>query len=218
MSLREQALSDFIDAWNAGRRPRVLDCLRRVPEGPERDALAESIETWLTHAPTPELSPPDREAVRDTAAVRRVLEVVGEDAALWPVALPRLRARAGLSVRDVATALVDRFDLGGAAEIDRAAAYLDEMEQGSRRADRVSRRLLDALGAVLGISGPGLADLGGAAGVFRPAPEGGLLFRADDDAEDWLAEHIELLARAARTPAPEPMDELDRLFAGGPDA
>ena len=42
----EQVLSDFIDAWNAGGRPRVRDYLARVPEA-ERDALADEISTWL---------------------------------------------------------------------------------------------------------------------------------------------------------------------------
>jgi hypothetical protein len=33
-----------------------------------------------------------------------------------------------------------------------------------------------------------------------------------------LHDDIEALSRAALTPAPPPMDELDRLFLGGPDA
>ena len=53
MSTNDQVLSDFIDAWNAGRRPRVREYLARLPDGPERDELADQITTWLEVAPTP---------------------------------------------------------------------------------------------------------------------------------------------------------------------
>ena len=44
------------------------------------------------------------------------------------------------------------------------------------------------------------------------------LFRAESDAGDWVRDDIEVLSRAAMAPAPPPMDELDRLFTGGPEA
>ena len=71
------------------------------------------------------------------------------------------------------------------------------MERGELDASRVSERLLDALGAALGVRGAELAE----AGVLRMRPAAG-------------AE----LARAAPTPAAPPMDALDRLFLGGPAA
>jgi transcriptional regulator with XRE-family HTH domain len=218
MSAHEKLLSDFIDAWNAGRRPSVRDYLGRVPEGPDRDALADELGTWLETAPAPALGDEARRALRADPVVERVFAVVGDDAAAWPQALPRLRARAGLSVAAVARRLVEGLGLGGDAEAARAAAYLEEMEHGERRADRVSRRLLDALGGVLGIDGSALAALGGGAGAFRPSPAGGTLFRTAGEAGEWVAEDIEVLARAAMAPAPAPMDELDRLFDGGPQA
>jgi hypothetical protein len=218
MSLHEKALSDFVDAWNAGRRPRVREYLARVPEGPQRDALAEQIGIWLQTAPAPDLPPAVRAEIRAEPVVQQVLATVGDDTALWPQALPRLRARAGLGVRDVAARLVERLRLGGDPETERATAYLEEMERGERRADLVSRRLLDALGGVLGVSGRALADLGGGTGAFRAAPAGGTLFRADEGVGEWLADDIDVLARAAMAPAPEPLDELDRLFCGGPEA
>jgi hypothetical protein len=45
-----------------------------------------------------------------------------------------------------------------------------------------------------------------------------MLFRADDDAAEQMARDIDVLSRAAMAPAPAPMDELDVLFCGGPDA
>jgi hypothetical protein len=81
----------------------------------------------------------------------------------------------------------------------------------------VSRRLLDALGGLLGVTGAALADLGGGQGGVRLAGDGGTLFRATTDPDEWIAQDIEVLSRAAMTPAPPPMDQLDRLFCGGPD-
>ena len=53
MSTHDQVLSDFIDEWNTGHRPRVREYLARLPDGPERDELADQITTWLEVAPTP---------------------------------------------------------------------------------------------------------------------------------------------------------------------
>ena len=54
---------------------------------------------------------------------------------------------------------------GLAGEEARAEAYLERMERGELDATRVSRRLLDALGEALGVSGSALAE----AGDLRPA-------------------------------------------------
>jgi transcriptional regulator with XRE-family HTH domain len=216
MSSTEQVLSEFIDAWNAGRRPRVIEYLTRVPEGPDRDELAEQIGTWLEVAPTPAYDLATRAQIRGEPAVRHVFEAVGEDAGLWPEVLPQLRAGAGLSIRQIASRLVERFGLGGGDE-DRAAAYLERMERGELEAARVSHRLLDALGDLIGASGATLAAAGRLGGAMRPAAAAGTLFRAGEDAGDWVARDIEVLSMAARTPAPPEMDELDRLFTGGPE-
>ena len=39
-----------------------------------------------------------------------------------------------------------------------------------------------------------------------------------DFPRDAIPDDIEVLSRAAMAPAPPPMDELDRLFTGGPEA
>ena len=72
--------------------------------------------------------------------------------ACGPSSLPRLRERAGLSVADVAAALVERFGLSAGAT-ERAAGYLERLERGELEPARVSRRLLDALGELLGAAG-----------------------------------------------------------------
>jgi hypothetical protein len=213
----ELVLSEFIDAWNGGRRPRVRDYLARVPEGAERDALADRIATWLEVAPAPAFDDATRAEIRAEPIVRDVLDAVGGDAGLWPEVIPRLRARAGLSVGQLAVRLVERFGLGRGAEA-RAADYLGRMERGELDASRVSRRLLDALGELLGASGGTLADAGRLGGGLRAAAAGGTLFRGGEEAGEAVARDIEALSRAAMRPAPPPMDELDRLFAGGPDA
>lgn len=217
MSTTEQVLSDFIDAWNAGRRPRVIEYLARVPEGAVRDELADRISTWLELAPTPDYSQATRAEIRAEPIVRRVHEAVGEDAGLWPAVIPELRARAGLSVTDLAARIVQRFVLGG-GNAQRTADYLQRMERGELEASRVSRRLLDALGEMLGSSGRALANAGMLGGGMRAAGAGGTLFRADGRAGDRVARDIETLSQAGLTPAPPEMDELDRLFVGGVDA
>jgi hypothetical protein len=211
----DRVLSEFVDAWNGGRRPRVDDYLERVDAG-ERDALADALLDWLALAPTPPYSDPARAEIRAEPALQAVLAAVASDAGAWPALLPSLRERAGLAVRDVAARVVAVFGLGGGEE--RAAAYLERMERGELDAARVSRRLLDALGTALGVTGAELADAGDfGSGLRRPTPAApGMLFRrAAKTPDPGLADELAALSRAALTPAPAPMDELDRLFTGG---
>jgi hypothetical protein len=216
MSTIDQILSEFIDAWNAGQRPRVREYLRRVPEGPQRDELAQQLSTWLEMAPTPTFSEATRDAIRAEPIVQDLRRAADEEAGLWPSVLPVLRARAGLSVSDLAGRLLERLRLP-AAQRERTGEYLERLEGGELDPTRVSRRLLDALGGVLGIGGLSLADAGLLGGGLRPVGGGATLFRASEgDDVRWVAEDIEVLSQAALTPAPE-MDELDRLFTGGPD-
>ena len=216
MSDIEQVLGDFVDAWNAGRRPRVGDALRRVPPGPDRDELADRLGAWLEVAPEPDHDPATRAAIRAEPAVARVLAAADAEGGLWPAVLPSLRERAGLSVRDVAAALVARFGLRRDDE-PRTAAYVEQLERGDLAPEGVSRRLLGALGELLGAGAGTLADAGRLGGALRPASAGGVLFRAQGDVDERFAEDLEALSRAAMAPAPAPMDEVDRLFTGGPE-
>ena len=89
------------------------------------------------------------------------------------------------------------------------------MERGELDSTRVSRRLLDLVGGALGVSG---ADLVRAGGLRPAAAPGQAMFRAAPDAAASFEADLEALSQAAMAPAPPPMDELDRLFLGGPDA
>ncbi len=214
MSTIDRLFSEYVDAWNRGEDPRVEDTLARA-EPDERDALRSLLADWLAIAPTPALQPAAAAAVAADPILRAALDATGRDAGAWPELLPRLRERAGLSVRAVAERITGVFGLGGQEE--RAAARLEQMERGELDASRVSRRLLDALGTVLGVPGDELAEAGTLR--FRPAAAPRALFRADDGApRPALAEDFRALAAAAARPAPPPMDELDRLFLGGPTA
>ncbi|HET6548225.1 MAG TPA: hypothetical protein VFG79_07215 [Solirubrobacter sp.] len=217
MSTTDRLLSDFIDAWNAGRRPRVREYLARLPDGPERDELADQITRWLELAPTPDYDADTRAAIRAEPVVARLLEAADADAGLWPSVVPALRAHAGLTTPQLATRLLEQLDLERTDQ-PRATGYLERLESGALDPSRVSRRLLDALGAVLGVAGRSLADAAGFGRGLRPAAAGGAIFRAAARADDSLRRDIEALSEAALTPAPAPMDELDRLFTGGPDA
>jgi hypothetical protein len=109
----------------------------------------------------------------------------------------------------VASRLVAVFGLEG--DEARAADYLNRIEHQELDPARLSRRLLDALAAILGAERDQLT----AGPVGTPAQA---LFRADDRVEERFEEDIDALSRAAVAQAPEPMDELDRLFLGGPNA
>jgi transcriptional regulator with XRE-family HTH domain len=207
MSALDGLLSEFIDAWNAGARPRVEDFLARAaPE--RRGALAGALGDWLAVAPAPPYDAAARAAIRSEPVLQAVLAATASDAG-WPELLPRLRDRAGLALRELGERVAAAVGLPG--EGLRTAGYLERMERGELEAARVSQRLLDALGGALGISGRALAE----AGAQRPALSSGALFRGESRHADAIAEEFEALAEAALRPAPPPMDELDRLFLGG---
>jgi hypothetical protein len=201
----ERVMGEFADAWTAGRRPDVDDYLARVPEA-ERDELADRIGTWLELAPTPAYDAHARRAIAREPVLRAALAAAEAERAPLTARLPALRERAGLAIGDVAKRLVALF---GVEDEERAARHLANLERGALTPDRLSNRLLDALQAILG------AELSPGPPAAPPAYA---FFRSDDGAPEWVAAEIDALSRAALSAAPEPMDELDRLFLGGPDA
>lgn len=205
MTAIEAILGEFIDAWNAGRRPEVDEYLERAPE-PERDRLAEQIATWLEIAPTPDYDEATRERIRQEPALMAALDAAAVTRQPLSTRLPALRARAGLAVGDVARRLTAIFELD---DEHRADEYLQRIERDELDERRLSRRLTDALAAVLRVDPEQLMPQ-------RPPLTSQSFFRADDDTNKWVAQEIDALSRAALAPAPEPMDELDRLFLGGP--
>lgn len=208
MTSIEQLLGEFAEAWNAGKRPDVDAYLERAAPA-DRDELAAQLSTWLELAPTPSF---DDETRAEIAAEPALVQAFAAAAELrMPVArrVASLRERAGLATADVAARLAARFSL---EDEPRTAAYLERLEADELDERRLSQRLLDGLASILG------ADAGQLAPAPAGAAHGHALFRADEGSDAWLAKDIDALSRAALTPAPAgEMDELDRLFLGGPD-
>ena len=184
MSTPEQILSDFIDAWNAGRRPRVRDFLARVPDGPERDELADQITTWLEVAPTPDYDEATRAAIRAEPAVARLLDAADADAGLWPTLLPPLRERAGLSVARPRGAARRALLARARRRRPRTPATSSASSAASSR-PRASPAACSTRSARCSASAAARWPTPAAFGrALRPAAAGGTLFRADAAAED----------------------------------
>src|SRR4051794_24618240 len=159
MASTDRALSEFIDDWNAGRRPQVDEYLDRVPEA-DRAELANQLMTWLEIAPTPRYDDAAREAIAAEPVVQEAIEAMSSESGLWPALLPRLRSRATLSLGDLASKLTSAIGLGGEAET-KTERYLGELEAGSPDPRRVLKRGLHGLAR--GLRG-GVSVLGGGGG------------------------------------------------------
>src|SRR3954469_4630971 len=189
---REQVLSEFIDAWNAGQRPDVDEYIARVPPD-EQDALGEELLNFVTFAPTPEYSDVALAAVRTELA--ETLGGAAEPAGVLAALLTRLRERFGLSTAEVAGELVG--DLGlEPNQAQKTAGYLERLETGKLEPTRVSRRVFEALGRVFRVPGSeleGAADRSSWSVVPMPAAAAPV-FRADEDAKEAANRHLEVLA------------------------
>lgn len=209
MSTTDELLEQFIEAWNAGRRPDLRDYLARAPAG-ERERLAELVRTWLELAPTPSYDEGALAAIAREPALAGALGALERERPAVAEQIATLRERAGLNLAEVARRLVRLFELD---DDQRAAGYLERLERGELDDARLSRRLLAGLAAILGAQTDELE--------LRPALTAGqTFFRSDEERDEAVAAGIDALSRAALAPAPggEPMDELERLFAGGPEA
>src|SRR5690242_10828891 len=102
----DKVLSDYIDAWNAGRRPEVDAYLERVPEA-EREALAGRLEEWLSVAPSPAYPAAARRAIRADQRLRAALAATDKP----PGTLLALRRRARLSLDELAARVTEAFGL-----------------------------------------------------------------------------------------------------------
>jgi hypothetical protein len=209
---RDRILSEFIDAWNAGRRPDVDDCLARVDDS-ERDELAGALTAFLAFAPTPDYSDTATEAIRAEPIVAEALSASGGRSGVLPSLLVRLRSRLGVSSADVATELVRSLGLP-ADRAPKTASYLERLERGDLEPSRVSHRVFESLARLFGVSRDeleGAADVGGWTKPATPAAA----FRASDEAADAAAPHLDLLAKGLTTPGDAARDEIDDLFLGG---
>src|SRR4051794_13959730 len=136
---REQVLSEFIDAWNAGQRPDVDEYIARVP-AEEQGALGEELATFLTFAPAPAYSDDALTAIRSEIA-----EAAGttDQRELFSALVTRLRERIGSSTTDIAGELVGELGLTQ-EQAPKTARYLERLETGTLEPSRVSRRVFAA--------------------------------------------------------------------------
>ena len=209
-SIREQVLSEFVDAWNAGERPDVDEYIARVP-AEEQGALGEELATFLTFAPTPEYSDAALTAIRADIAEATVAD---SEAGLFGSLLARLRGRIGLSTADVAGELVGELGLR-ANQAAKTAGYLERLEAGSLEPARVSRRVFEALGRLFRVPGGELEGAADRSGWSLAPPAAAPVFRADEDAAAAAGRHLEVLADALAAPGGGARDEVDELFLGG---
>lgn len=211
MTSPEQALAHFVEAWNAGRRPRVEAYLEQVPDE-RRDELADAIATWMALAPEPLYDDEARAAILAEPAVKAAVAAFEADGGTWPALLPRLRERASLGLADAARGLAQALGVGGREE--KVRGYLEAMEGGTLDPGGVSRRVLEALAELLGARADDLERAGRGVGA-GPAPAVAL-FRADAEAAPAASlEILETAADALLAPTPEHLDEVDLLFRGG---
>jgi hypothetical protein len=202
----DRILSEFIDAWNAGRRPDVDDHLARVDET-QRAELAGDIAAFLAFAPTPEYDDATLAEIRAEPVVAAAATARG---GLWPALLPRLRERAALSTAQLAAGLVDTLGLGADRE-PKTRGYLERLEAGELDPRGLSGRLLDGLARLLGVPRDELEGAGGVAGPRAAAA----LFRAEGPAADALRDDLDVIADALAAPSGAEWDEVDELFRGG---
>jgi hypothetical protein len=198
---REQLLSEFIDAWNAGERPDVDAYIARADET-DREVLASEILAFLSFAPTPSYS---EETLRAIEAEVPELRRRGVLASLLQAA----RRRVGLGSHDLAVALVTELDLPDSAQL-KTASYLERLETGNLDGGRVSRKVFEALGRLLRVP---REQLEGAADLT--APTAAPVFRAKEPPMAAAAANIDLLADALATPGKRERDAVDELFLGG---
>jgi len=206
----EQIVGEFTDAWREGRRPSAAEYIARASPD-ERDEVAQLINEWLLIAPDPDYDAPALAELRAHPAVIAALAAGAEQDQPVAVRVRSLREQAGLAVAALAERLGVRFGVGDSA---RTAVYIERLEAGELDERRLSRRLLAALAEAFAVDPGRLAPAPAAAHAW---------FRAADDADlETITTEMQALLAAAMAPAPSPdseeeMDELDRLFAGGPE-
>lgn len=206
MSDIDRLLSEFVDAWNAGERPRVEEYLDRAQADEQRE-LAERIDAFLDVAPTPHYSAETLEELMREPAVLASVEALEGRAGLWPSLLPRLRRRARLRRDEVVEGIVERLGIQGSEE--KAAQYVHKLETGTLATAGVSRRVIEALAGVLGTRAEELERAADFRGLAMEGTEPAFLRAAPDAAAAEVK-----VARSAE-PAEEDWEEVDRLFRGG---
>src|SRR5688500_541834 len=126
MDKLDRLLNEFVEAWNAGRRPEVDDYVERAPEA-ERNELAGLIGAFLEIAPTPPYSPEQLDALRRDPIVLAIGRLAEDEPG--PTPLPRLRERAKLKRDQVVEALARA--LGFPEKQTKIRRYYHQLEVGT---------------------------------------------------------------------------------------
>jgi hypothetical protein len=222
MSDVDRLFEAFVAAGREGEDVDPRSYLAQV-DGRDRQELGVLIEGHLERAPRRRWDP---QAFRGSSA-ERVVTALTAPAGAWPELLPELRDEAQLPRDELARRLAS--SLGVEDRADKVHRYYHEMEQGRLPASGVSRRVLEALGQLLGRSadalrraGEGIGTVAGGAGA---APSGAAAFtRAVRSGRETPPDDAPPGARAEETPpapasparrADEEWDEVDELFRGG---
>lgn len=208
MSDRVDQLFEQFKAARASGAPVDLASLLSQVEGTDRAELGALIDAYLSRAPRAGWDQAAYERSGAGRAVEAVSASLRGQAGLWPSLLPRLRNEARLRRADLTFELAER--LGAPEQRDKVAGYYHEMERGTLPAGGVSDTVLDAVGAIVGVTREALRTAGEAlgAGPEATSPEAVFARRASPTAGAEPAD----AARAAEPPEP---DEIDRLFTGG---
>lgn len=201
-------LNEFIEAWNAGRRPRVDDFVERAP-AEERDELAGLIGSFLELAPTPDYSPQQLAALERDPTVKAITKLLDSKAGLWPTLLPKLRGSAKLTRDQVVTRVAELLGLAGRER--KIKRYYHQMESGTIDPRGVSSSVLDALAGVFGVDVDELEQAGDFPLLTPSAPQGAYL-------RSYSVQEVRSHREADVPPAaasPGDWDEVDELFRGG---
>jgi hypothetical protein len=211
MTTADRALNEFVDAWNAGERPRVEQYLERAPED-EREELASLLNAFLEQAPTPNYSEETLEELMQEPAVESAAGLIDSRSGLWQALLPRLRRRAKMKRAEVVMRLAELLEVKGSE--GHVGRYYHQMETGNLDSGGVSRKVLEALGEIFGVAPSELEQAADFQGLSREAPAAMYFRTLDVDAltDFATAEHVEY--RTRRKSRAE-WDEVDRLFLGG---
>lgn len=206
----ETLLNEFVDDWNAGRRPRVDQFVERAPED-ERDELAGLIGAYLEVAPTPPYTSEQLAELGRDPTVEAIAALPEGLSGLWPSLLPRLRKRAKLTREQVVKSLATALGVEGSEA--KVKLYYHQMETGTLEPAGVSRRVLEALGRIFAIAPSEIEKAGDFPG-FPPAAAGMPYLRAGEARQAAELARMERIEFAAPAP-PAAEDEVDRLFRGG---
>ena len=140
----DRILGEFVDAWNAGRRPDVDEYLARAGDA-DREQLAADLVAFLAFAPTPEYDDAALAAIRSEPVVAGVAGAAREQRRPQPAA----PLRRGRGVRDGGLG-ADRGERRGVVLGRRS----EREEGGDVRGELVAPAGLDAREVLVGVGAP----------------------------------------------------------------